>query len=173
MSVLILPTHYLCSIFAHKSANPFYSTPPPLPPPCMVVCSFFLGHYGEMFPILRRDGVAYVLLDLFIGEKRIECRPSIKTILPNATMEYSSSNRLLFGSNSDKKPIPFLVKKDSLVLLASGILRYKISSVVIDGATTHGAIYAHLGFALNVDGTSTNKLKLNEDFYWSRIRTKP
>ena len=80
---------------------------------------------------------------------------------------------MLFGANSDKKPTPILVKKALLVLLASGLLGYKISSLVVDGVTTHGEIYAHLvGFVFNVDGTLTSKLKLNEDFYWSRIRTK-
>ena len=49
MSVLILPTHCLPSIFAHKSANPFYSTPSPLPLPSMVACSCCLGHYGDFF----------------------------------------------------------------------------------------------------------------------------
>ena len=58
------------------------------------------------------------------------------------------------------------------MLLASGLLGYKISTVVEDRVTTHGDIYAHLGFVLHADGTSTGKLKLNEDFYWSRIRTK-
>lgn len=43
MSVLVLPTHCLRSIFAHKCANPFYSTTTPLPPLCMVACSFVLG----------------------------------------------------------------------------------------------------------------------------------
>ena len=172
MSVLVLPTHCLRSIFAHKSANPFSSTPPPLPPPCMVACSFCLGHYVEMFPLISRDGVTSVLLDLFLGENRIDGRPSIKTILLNAIVDYPSSNRLIFGANTDKKPTPILVKKALLVLIASGLLGYKISSNVVDGKTVHGEIYAHLGFVLNVDGVSTGKLKLHEDFYWSRIRTR-
>ena len=172
MSVLVLPTHCLRSIFAHKSANPFSSTPLPLPPPCMVACSFCLGHYGEMFPLIIRDGVTSVLLDLFLGENRIHGKPSIKTILLNAIVDYPSSNRLIFGANTDKKPTPILVKKALLILIASGLLGYKISSNVVDGATVHGEIYAHLGFVLNVNGVSTSKLKLNEDFYWSRIRTK-
>ena len=172
MSVLVLPTHCLRSIFAHKSSNPFYSAPAPLPPPCMVACSFCLGHYIEMFPSLRRDGVTSVFLDLFLGENRIECKPSIKSILLDAIVEYPNSNRLLFGTNTDKKPAPVLVKKALLVLIASGLLGYKISSAKVDGVTTHSEIYAHLGFVLNADGTSTSKLKLNDDFYWARIKTK-
>ena len=42
MSVLVLPTHYLRSIFAHKSANPFYPTHPPLSPPYLVACCFVM-----------------------------------------------------------------------------------------------------------------------------------
>ena len=172
VSVLVLSTHFLRSIFAHKSENPFYHTPPPLPPPCMISYSFCLGNYGDVFPVLKRNGVTSVLLDLFVGENRIDGRPIIKTILINAIAKYPSSNRLLFGVISNKKPAPILVKKALLVLLASGLLGYKISTVIVDGVTTHGEIYAHLDFVLNVDGSLRSKLKLNEDFYWSRIRTK-
>ena len=95
-----------------------------------------------------------------------------KKIILNAIVDYPSSNRLLFGTNSDKKPTPVLVKKDLFVLIATGLQGYKILSVVVNGVTTHSQIYAHLGFVLNVDGISTSKSKLNEDFYWDRIRTK-
>ena len=44
LSILVLLTHCLHSIFAHKSANPFYSVPHPLSPPYMVACSFCLGY---------------------------------------------------------------------------------------------------------------------------------
>jgi len=172
MSVLVLPTHCLRSIFAHKSANPFYSLPPPLPPPCMIACSYCLGHYLDMFPLMRREGVTTVLLDLFLGENRIDQRPSIKSVLLNAVVNYPNSHRLIFGVNSDKKPTPVMVKKTLLVLIASGLLGYKISSEVKDGVTTHGDIYAHLGFVLDVSGVSTGKLKISDDYYWSRIRTK-
>ena len=160
------------SIFAHKSANSFYSVPPPLLPPCMIACSFCLGHYVDMFPVLRREGVTTVLLDLFLGENRIDQRPSIKSVLLNAVVNYPNSHRLIFGVNSDKKPTPAMVKKTLLVLIASGLLGYKISSEVKDGVTTHGDIYAHLGFVLDVSGVSTGKLKISDDYYWSRIRTK-
>ena len=172
MSVLVLSTHCLRSIFAHKAANPFYHIPPPLPPPCMIACSFCLGNYGDMFPVLNRDGVTSVLLDLFVGENRIDGRPVIKTVLINAMVEYPASNQLLFGAKSDKKPAPILVQKALLVLLASGLLGYKLATAVVNGVTTNGEIYAHLGFVFRVDGTSTGKLKINEDYYWSRIRTK-
>ena len=114
-----------------------------------------------------------MLLDLFLGENRIDQRPSIRSVLLNAMVGYPNSHRLIFGINSDKKPTPVLVKKALLVLIASGLLEYKISSVVKDWVTTRGKIYAHLGFVLNVNGVSTVKLKLNDDLYWARIRTKP
>ena len=111
----------------------------------MLFCN---GDYGDMFPTLRQDGVTSVLLDLFLGENRIEVRPSIKTILLNAIVDYPNSHRLIFGANSNKKPPPILVLKALLVLISSGLLGYKISSVVIEGVTTHGEIYAHLGFCV-------------------------
>ena len=173
MSVLVLPTHCLQSIFVHKSANPCYSVLPPLPPPYMVACLFCLGDYGYFFPMLRQEGVTLLLLDLFLGENIIDQRPSIRSVLLNVMVDYPNSHRVIFGVNSDKKPTPFLVKNALLVLIASGLLGYKISSVVKDGVTTRDEIYAHLGFVLNVDVVSTGTLKPNDDFYWARIRTKP
>ena len=108
MSVLILSTHCLHLIFAHKAANLFYFIPPPLPPSYMVACLYYLCHYGNILPILRRDGVTSLLLDLFLGVNRVEGRSDITTILLNAIVEYPSSNRLVYGMNSDKKPNPIL-----------------------------------------------------------------
>ena len=87
-------------------------------------------------------------------------------------MDYSNSHRIIFGVNSVKKPTPVLVKKSLLVLIASGLLGYEISSIVKDGVTTYGEIYAHLGFVLDASSVSTGKLKITNDFYWIRIRTK-
>ena len=92
MSILVLPTHCLQLIFSHKSANPFYFVTPPLPPPCMIPGSFYLGQYGDMFPILRREGVISVLSDLFLGENRIDQRPIIKSVLLNEIVVYPSSH---------------------------------------------------------------------------------
>ena len=78
----------------------------------------------------------------------------------------------MFGVNSDKKPTPILVKKVLLVLPAYGMLGYSLLRVVVDGVTTHGEIYSHLDFVLKVDVTPTSTLKLNEDFYWNRIKRK-
>lgn len=67
MIVLVLLTHRLRSIFAHKSANPFYYFPHPLSPTCMVACLFCGGNYGDIFPTLIQ-GVKTVMFDLFLGE---------------------------------------------------------------------------------------------------------
>lgn len=94
-----------------------------------------------------------MFLDLFLGENRIEYKPSVKTILLDAIVGYPNCTRFVFDANStDKKPTPVLVKNALLVIIVSGLLVCKISSVVVDGVTTHSEIYAHIGFVLNVDG---------------------
>ena len=103
---------------------------------------------------------------------KIHQRSSIRSVLLNAIVDYPNSHRLIFGVNSVKKSTPVLVKKSLLVLIASGLLGYKISSVVKDVVTTHGEMYAHFGFFWDASGVSTDKLKITDYFYWTRIRTK-
>lgn len=127
----------------------------------MFVC---LGDYGDIFPTLRQDGVTLELLDLFLRENRIDNRPSISSLLLNAIMDYPNSHRLIFGVNTNMKPAPILVNKSLLVLIASSLPGYTISSVVVDGVAIYDEIYTYQGIVLNEDGTSTSKLKLNKDF---------
>lgn len=96
-----------------------------------------------MFSTLRRDITTSVLLDLFLGENRIEVRPSIKTILLNATVDYPNSHSLMFGAKNYKNTSPILVIKALVILIVTGLLGYKISSIVVEGVNTLVDIYAH------------------------------
>ena len=70
-----------------------------------------------------------LLLDLFVGECQINSRAYIKTVLIDAIVKYKGSNKMIFGTNSDKAPQPIQVKKLVLVLLSSRILGYGIEKL--------------------------------------------
>ena len=74
MTCIVVPTHYLKSVLAHKNLNPFMhkvDTPIYLPHPCLNSYSFCCDKYDTTFLPLIRDGVCRVLMDLFFGDNRI------------------------------------------------------------------------------------------------------
>ena len=69
LAMLVVPTHCIKSVLAHKASNPFgrdRNTPVYLPPPCQCSCSFCLGDYADIAPSLNPAGVCMLLMDLFL-----------------------------------------------------------------------------------------------------------
>ena len=74
LACLVVPTHCIKSMLAHKASNPFVrdkNTPVYLPHPCLNSCSFCLGEYTDIAPPLNRAGVCIILMGLFSGTNRI------------------------------------------------------------------------------------------------------
>ena len=114
LAMLVVPTHCIKSVLAHKASNPFgrdRNTPVYLPHPCQYSCSFCLGDYADIAPSLNRAGVCMLLMDLFSGSNRIRGDITFIPVLLDHIKKYKGCNRLVFGVNSDKSPQPIMIKK--------------------------------------------------------------
>ena len=104
IALLVVPTHCIKSVLAHKASNPFVqdkNAPVSLPHPCKILCSFCLGDYSDITPGLNCAGVCILLMDLFSGSNRISGDITFVTVLMDHTKRYPGYNQLVFGINSN------------------------------------------------------------------------
>jgi superfamily II DNA helicase RecQ len=167
LKLFVLPTYCLQATLECNLSNPYFPTYE-VPDACGDACSYCTGKYPTMFPRLIQSGVRTVLLQLFVGANAMPGRPSMEKEFVDAIRKFDSSNRLLFGVNSNKKPEPILVKKMIVMLLAANILDYTAERKVLANGTTSVTIYASLGF---VAGDPT-KLALDDDSYFEELPLK-
>jgi hypothetical protein len=163
----VVPRFCLHSTLEMKMANPYLPVSSP-PPPCGSSCSFCLGTYGTLFPHLCKNGVTTVLLQLFTGPNFMKTPTVLDKELVDAIKKYPGSNRLIFGTNTSKKPEPILVKKLILLLLGAKILRYYTERKEKSPGKFDVTIYGSLAF---VEGDPT-KLAINEASYWTVLPLK-
>jgi hypothetical protein len=167
MKLFVLPTHCLQASLEKQLSNPYFDTGQ-LPEACGDACAYCTGKYSSMFPRIRMAGVRTVLLQLFVGPKAMPGRPSIEKEFVDAIRTFESSNRLLFGVNSNKKPEPILVKKMIVMLLAANILNYTAERKLLPNKQTSVTVYASLGFVVG----DPTKLALDDDSYFEDIPLK-
>ena len=120
LAMLVVPTHCIESVLAHKASNPFgrdRNTPVYLPHPCQYSCSFCLGDYTDIASSLNRAGVCMMLMDLFSGSNIISGDKTFIPVLLDYIKKYKGCNILVFGANSNKSPQPIVIKKKMLVLI--------------------------------------------------------
>ena len=112
LACIVVPTHCIKSVLAHKSSNPFrhdLDKPVYIPPPCLHSCSFCVGEYDSITPPISRAGVCTILMDLFSGNNRISGDITFVPVLLDKMKKYPGSNQLIFGVKSKKEPQPILV----------------------------------------------------------------
>jgi hypothetical protein len=95
-------------------------------------------------------------------------RPTIEKEFVQAIRKFKNSNRLLFGINSDKTPLPKHVKKMIVMLLAAGILDYSADRTETSKGKYHVTIIASLAFVKD----DPSKLALNDDSYFELLPLK-
>ena len=178
LATLVVPTHCLKSVLAHKSANPFLherGAPTYLPHPCLDSCSFCCGEYKKLFPPLVRNGVCLVLMDLFSGDNRISGDITFIPVLLDRIKKYPNANRIVFGVKSNKEPEPVMIKKMLLMLIASNILRHTFAIVSDDKASDSNARIIIKAVLSNCRCSATGMLHyaLFDDYYWHQIRVCP
>ena len=167
LELFVLPLHCIQSYLEMKLANPYLFVPP-RPVACDVACTFCTGGYKKLFPKLEKDGVTTIILDLFVGRNAMQVPPVLDKALVEALKNYPGSTPLLFGTNTEKKPEPVLLKKMILMLLAAKILTYTVEtkeSSTEDKKKSTLTIVAALGFVTN----EPTKLAICDDTYWTNI----
>ena len=172
MGAIVLPTGCIKLLFVHKASNPFTSHEHPFPSPCGV-CSYYRDDYQLIFPTVSQVGLMRLLMDIFMGESRIQGSYSINNAITKAVFDYKYCNQLVFRVNSQNKPQPILAKKSLMMLIVSSILDYNIKKKVVvnDGnnTTNYEATEDYLAFTCDMQGLSTNRLAINDYRYWQRI----
>ena len=88
--------------------------------------------------------------------------------LVDAIKKYPGSNRMIFGTNTEKRPEPILVKKLVLMLIAAKIVRHYPERKEKTPGTFEVTIYGSLAF---VDGDNTT-LAITDSTYWSLLPLK-
>jgi hypothetical protein len=167
LKLLVLPDYCLQATLEMRMSNPFFDIGE-LPPPCENACTYCLGKYDKMFPKLVMSGVRTVLLQLFVGPQAMAGRPSIEKELVDSIRKFKNSNRLLFGTNSDKTPEPKHVKKMIVMLLAAGIIDYSADRKETTKGKYQVTIIASLAFVAG----DPSKLALNDDSYFECLPLK-
>ena len=88
--------------------------------------------------------------------------------LVEAIRKYPDSNRMIFGTNSNKSPEPIQVKKLILMLIGAKILRHYPVRKEKSPGKFEVTIYGALAF---VKGNPT-QLALSNDSYWNLLPLK-
>jgi hypothetical protein len=166
LELFVIPLYCIQSGLEMKLADPYLFIPP-IPIACIDACTFCTGGYKKLFPKLSKSGVTTIFLDLFVGPNAMQAQAVLDKALVDALKKYPGSNRVLFGTNSDRKPEPVMLKKMILVLLAARILTYSVDTKESADKKKKSTItiVAALGF---VAGEPT-KLAICDDGYWERI----
>ena len=176
LACLVVPTHCIKSVLAHKASNPFITdknTPVYLPHPCLNSCSFCLGEYSDIAPPLNRAGVCIILMDLFSGTNRISGDITFMPVLLDHIKKYPGCNRLVFGVNSNKRPAPIQIKKMLLVLISANILNHTASvedSTDKGGIGTQVVLKAVLGYSRRAEQNGIPTYAMFDDYYWFRVK---
>jgi hypothetical protein len=163
----VLPQHCYHYTIEMKMANP-YRTISETPVACLDACSYCLGKHKLIFPTLVRHGVTSVLLQLFIGPNQMKTRPVLDKDLVHGIRNFKGSNRSIFGTNSEKKPEPLLVKKLILMLLGAKILAYSAERKEISTGKFGVTVYGALAFITG----DTTRLAINDDAHWALLPLK-
>ena len=141
LEVLVLPARCLQLTLETISANPFTPADSIIADnrvPCGNSCSFCLGDYARIFPKVRHLGVQQVLLGIFVGQHRIEGRPTVDDALVTAIRLFPEVQSIVFGMDrSRKSPEPAMVKKLILMLLAARILETYVGQTEATLTTDH------------------------------------
>jgi hypothetical protein len=138
------------------------------PHPCLDSCAYCTGLYKTVFPTIVKAGVTMVLLQLFNGSNLMKTPAILDKDLVDAIKKYPGSNRLIFGTNTEKRPEPILVKKLILMLMAAKIIRHFSERKEKTPGTFEVTIYGSLAF---VKGDNTT-LALSDSTYWSLLHLK-
>ena len=176
LAMLVVPTHCIKSVLAHKASNPFgrdRNTPVYLPHPCQYSCSFCLGDYGEFIPSLNCAGVCMLLMDLFSVSNRISGDITFITVLLDHIKKYKGCNRLVFGVNINKSPQPIMIKKMLLVLIAANISSHTTQfneSTDDNGDSASVVIKAVLGYSIHNIANNMPIYAMFDDLYWYRVK---
>ena len=115
-----------------------------------------------MYPRFRRQGVQEVLITLLV-QNGLTGLPVLDGVLVDAIKNYPQCAKVIFGSQSKHKPKPIDVKKLILLLLAVGILEYKVKVNDTD-PSKKPIVFAQLAYDV-----STATLILSFDEPWSRL----
>jgi hypothetical protein len=167
--MFILSTECYHCYLARCLANPFlmdFNLSVPLSP-CGSACDFCLRLAGDSSatkppPSVLKSGVKRMLLDLFIGDKRI-LNPIIDETFVKAIQKYPNVQSTVFGSSSKKIPKPMQVEQLVLMLLVSSIVTFQVNFDDDDETQQHPKIVARL----NV--TSSGKLCYKVNSFWVGI----
>ena len=92
----------------------------------------------------------------------MKTQPILDKDLVHGIQNFRGSNRSMFGTNSEKKPEPLLVKKMILMLLGAKILSYSAERKESTPGKFVVTIYGALAF---VPGNTT-RLAINDDSHW-------
>jgi superfamily II DNA helicase RecQ len=161
----VIPQQCYHAYLEMKLANP-YDSSPLRPMNCLDSCSYCLG--SPIFPSISKDGVRTVLMQIFLGQSQMRSRPILDKDLVDGIKNFDGSNRLIFGTNTNKKPEPVLVKKLILMLLAARILEYVIDRKETSPGKFEVTVVGALAF---VTGDAT-RLAMNDDAQWSLLPLK-
>jgi hypothetical protein len=167
LTLLVLPDYCLQATLEKRMSNPFDDVGE-MPQPCEDACTYCLGKYETMFPKLVMAGVQTVLLHLFVGPLSMAGRPTIEKEFVNAIRKFKNSNRLLFGINSDKSPLPKHIKKMIVMLLAANIIDYSADQKETSKGKYNVTIIASLAFVKD----DPSKLTLNDNSYFESLPLK-
>jgi superfamily II DNA helicase RecQ len=166
LALFVLADTCLQSALEVVMANPYIKNDD-VPPKCVDSCSHCTGLYTNLFPTLVKSGVWSVLLQVFLGEDSI-AKATLDKELVDAIRKFKGSNRVLFGTKSDKKPEAGTVKKMILVLMAAKIMKYNTKREIAADNKSIVHVYGALAF----DADDSSKLALNVDKYWAKVKTK-
>jgi hypothetical protein len=172
VKMYVLPIECFHCYLARRLANPFmkdYNMSVPLAA-CGNACDYCLRNNGDVtankaFPSVVRLGLKRVLLDLFIGERRV-LNPTIDDDFTKVVQRYPSIQRIVFASKSKKVPEKMKIEQLLLMLLVSSILTFQVQFDDDDEKHKNPKIVARLN--IDVDG----ELCVTQDVHWIGIPLK-
>jgi hypothetical protein len=146
-----------------------YNMTVPLPA-CGNACDYCLRNNGDVtankaFPSVVRVGLKRVLLDLFIGERRI-LNPTIDDDFSKVIQGYPQVQRIVFASKSKKLPEKMKIEQLILMLLVSSILTFQVQ--FDDDVEKHKN--PKIVARLNID--TEGELCVTKDSHWIGIPVK-
>jgi hypothetical protein len=172
VKMYVLPIECYHCYLARRLANPFmreYNMTVPLDS-CNNACDYCLRNNGDAtankpFPGVVRIGLKQMLLDLFIGERRI-LNPTIDDDFIKVVQRYPLVQRNVFASKSKKVPEKMKIEQLILMLLVSSILTFQVQFADDDDKHKNPLIVARL----NID--TEGALCVSKDSHWIGIPIK-